>query len=72
MYDLYGNPFKPFNKYPLELKEITEKITSGKPPISWDDILDFFLGLEKIEKRAKRNPPKKRSPKKDCKRLIKK
>jgi len=72
MFDPYGNPFKSFNKYPLELREITEKITSGKPPITWDDILDFFLGLEKMEKRAKRVAPKKKSPKKERKRLIKK
>ena len=54
MFDFYDR-----NRYPKELKEITEKIASGKPPINWDDILDFFVGLEKYEKRTKRSSKKK-------------
>ena len=48
------NNYLPKPKYPSECSEIAEKIVSGKPPVTWDDILDFFLDLEKHEKRYKR------------------
>jgi hypothetical protein len=52
---MYGSYHFGERKYPKELSEIAEKISSKNPPITWDDILDFFLALQKLEKRLKRN-----------------
>jgi hypothetical protein len=38
-------------KYPAELNDIAKKIADGEPSITWDDILDFFIALEKEEKK---------------------
>jgi len=59
-------------KYPKEINEIAEKIASKKPPIGWDDILDFFLSLEKLEQRAKRNADRKKKPQKKERKVPKK
>jgi len=59
------------NKYPRELSEIADEIMSGKPPITYDDILDFFLNLSKLEKRISRNKSKKKDGKAKERRLLK-
>lgn len=67
MYD-HLNSYRPF-RYPAELSEAAEKIASGKPAITWDDILDFFLALEKEEKDIKK-PIKRKRPEKKERRVV--
>ena len=64
MFDNFGNHYFPKPKYPAECNEIAEKIVSGKPPITWDDILDFFIMINKREKRYIRNCQKSKKLKK--------
>lgn len=48
-------------KYPKELAEIAEHIASGRPAISWDDILDFHFALKKYNINLKRRNTQTRS-----------
>jgi hypothetical protein len=59
MYEYHEKP----NYSNSEFNEIAERIVSGKQPISWDDILDFFLELSKQEKLKTANVKKKDVPK---------
>jgi len=41
-------------KYFKELDEISEKIASNQPAISWDDLLDFHFALKQYNINIKR------------------
>jgi len=64
--------YLPKPKYVTECNEIAEKISTGKPSITWDDILDFFIDLEKREQRYKRICGRKNKKSKKNRRFIKK
>lgn len=55
-----ANPEKS-SKYPKELEEISEKLLSGLPPISLDDVLDVHVALKKYCISVKRKNARKRN-----------
>jgi hypothetical protein len=48
---MFNSDYERNVKYPAELHDIAKKIMDGGPSITWDDILDFFIALEKEEKK---------------------
>jgi len=48
-------------KHLKELDEIAEKIATGKPAITWDDLLDFHFELKKYNANLKRRNARKQN-----------